>query len=549
MDSPFFGLAVIGAFVLWLLTAFPPLLGGVVMLSRSQRMPSWPPETVRLVATLILKPVVTTAVYVALYLFLSLDSVPLRALPVLAILGPGVTGLIVWRFRDAARLLPRTALVLLLVLDLMRWLSSFLATARLMPSLAAYAMPTLAMVVGWLLIARGRFAVDQAGRWDPHRLLSALLTAGLGLVILLVLPWALGVGVSTSIERQSAGQRLQALNGKDIFPISWSPDGALLAASGRPGAVYVVSPAQDAVQFTYDTPSARVDNVLWSPRGDVIAVQLPIAIQLIDARDGHELRTVKFFDEPYIKAPDVVIPSYNLADPVWSPDGRWLAIDTGSRYTVLLDPFDAQADRTLRQNVSIVTFAWSPDSRYLAIGAAGDDSADITIWDVATGTMAGQLATGDLLQVLWSPDGAWIAVHGWYDRGVLLYDATTLQRQALPIDQLDGIAYKAWSPDGKLLAIEHKDGTIEIWEPTGAAPLQRFPAVVHHASIRQPTWSHDGRWLAAADREGVWVWDSRRGTQQSLSLPGFAGPPTWHPTQPWFAVVSQSGVRLIKLEP
>lgn len=556
MDRYFFGLAVAGAFWLWLLASLPPLVGGLVMLARSPRTGGWPREVIQLVATLTLKPVVTGAIYLALYLILYLDAVPLRALPVLAVLGPGATALILWRFRDAMRTLPRLALATLLGLDLLRWVSAFLATMLLLYPLVALLMPTFFMIVAWLLVATGGAELRPRATSAPddqpepgkgaglisrprasRRLWTVLVVAVVGALAVLTLPWTLNAVIGTSRQLRSAGQALHSLDGRAIFSLTWSPDGAFIAAAGESGDVYVVYAAQDKLQFTYDTPAARIDHVAWSPQGDVIAVRLPNAIQLIDAQDGTELRAFPILS--------------SSVGAVWSPDGRWLAVDAGPQGAVILDPLDVQSDRTFVRDGSIVMLAWSPDGGRLAV-AESSDGANVAIWDAATGALLGRLTTGvDQPQVAWSPDGAWLGVHGWYDQGVQLYDAATLQPQAQPIDQLDELAYTAWSPDGALLALEHTDGTIAIWEPAGAAPLQRFPDAVDQATLSQLAWSHDGRWLAAEDIAGVWVWDNLSGTQQSLALPGrgAVSAPVWHPTQPAFVVSSASGVRLVTLEP
>ncbi len=577
MDRYFFGLAVQGAFVLWLIASLPPLIGGLVMLARSHRLHNWAPDVVQLVATLILKPVVTGAIYLVLYLLLYFDRWPLRALPALAVLGPGVTALILWRFWGAVRTLPRSVLATLLALDLLRWVSAFLGTVGVVLPLVAFAMPTLFMLVAWLLIATG--SADSAvvasstarPQWAPapdarserwrgdattarpptprRRLWVVMAVAVAGTVAVVTLPWTLGAISRWSRESRSSGAALQTLAGIESYLLTWSPDGSSIAAASNAGTVYVVYAVEDKLRFTYDTPSARIDHLAWSPRGDVIAIQLPIAVQLIDAHTGSELRMIKIFDEEFVKDPDAVITHHGLAEAVWSPDGHWLAVDAGPRGVVLLDPLNATADQTFGREGSIDTLAWSPDGRYLAIGESGEDE-DVTIREVATGRLVGRLTTGVYRpQVAWSPDDAWLSVHGWFDRGVQLYAADTLERQARPIDQLDEIAFKAWSPDAQLLALERTDGTIEIWEPDGAAPLQRFPRAVHHATLGQLAWSHDGRWLAAPDIEGVWVWDNRSRTQQSLALPGGGGTPLWHPEQPWLIVTSSSGVRLIQLEP
>jgi WD40 repeat protein len=575
MDRYFFGLAVIGAFWLWLIASLPPLIGGLAMLARSRQLHSWLPEVVQLVATFILKPVVTGAIYLVLYLLLYFDSAPLRALPTLAVLGPGVTALILWRFWGAARMLPRSALATLLALDLARWVSAFLGTVPVVPPLVAFAMPTLFMIVAWLLIATGSadsaVVASSAVRppWAPapdarserwcgdsaiarsqiprRRLWVVMAVAVAGTVLLLgpslVFQTTRAVNALVT-ERQTPGEPLRSLANKAFTVVAWSPDGALLAATGNTTTVQVIAPAEDRVRFTVVADPALIDpvawnHVTWRPQGDIIAVQLGMATQFIDARDGTVLRTVDFE------------PGRGNAHVVWSPDGRWLAVaDRDHGYPVLLDPRDPHSDRSIiGMSQAVSSFAWSPDSQYLALG----EDRDVVIADVASGSIVGHLATDVYYPVIaWSPDQTWIAVHGWYSEGIQLWHADTFQRESLPISHFTDVLSMAWHPDGKKLAVEQEDGTIQIWEPTGNAPVWSLPRSVDAEGPQVDlAWSSDGHWLAATDGANISLWDDR--SQEQLTLPGHNDAIqtlAWISTQPWIVTGDRTGTfRLLQLEP
>jgi WD40 repeat protein len=574
MDRYFFGLAVIGAFWLWLIASLPPLVGGLVMLARSRRPRGWPLEVIQLVATLTFKPVVTGAIYIALYLVLYFDSAPLRALPVLAVLGPGVTALILWRFRGAVRTLPRVALATLLGLDLLRWVSAFLGTVLVVPPLVSLVMPTLYMIVAWLLVAREGVETtaakprDVPPRWAPtpndqpgpgtgvadvarprtsRQLQAALVVALAGTALLLGLPLARQAvrAISATLrERQTPGSPLRSLADKEFTTFAWSPDGSLLAATGNTNTVQVIAPAEDRARFAFTIDPNLVDPVAWNyvawrPQGDIIAVQLGSATQFINAQDGTVLRTAHFE------------PGRGLAHILWSPDGHWLAVaDRDHGYPILLDPHDPHADRPIvGMSQAVGSFAWSPDSRYLALGV----DRDVVIVDAATGASVGYLGTDVYSPVVaWGPDRTWIAVHGWYSEGIQLWDAPTLQREMLPIGQFADVLSIAWHPEGKLLAVEQEDGTIQIWEPTGSAPLRSLPRPVNADGLQVDlAWSANGRWLAAADGTNICLWDDYSGEQRIL--PGHSDAIqalAWSPTQPWLVTGDRTGaIRLLQLEP
>jgi Tol biopolymer transport system component len=91
-------------------------------------------------------------------------------------------------------------------------------------------------------------------------------------------------------------------------------------------------------------------------------------------------------------------------DPVWSPNGRWIAVvRSPSRITLL-----STATRRVHQlsyrggPVDALGLAWSPDSRHLAFNHLGG----IYLVDI-NGTHFHSLHVyGD--QPSWSPDGRWI---------------------------------------------------------------------------------------------------------------------------------------------
>lgn len=543
------------------------------MLARRQRLSRWTSASISLVAVIVLKPVLTGAIYLACYLVLALDTAPLRALPVLAILGPGATALIVWAFRRAAGALPRVGLATLLALDLMRWLSAYLGTALVVPPIVALVMPTLFMIVAWLLIALGQAAPataaapptyppwmprphaqteqlwqhrDPTPRPTPQRLRLIPVVAMVGVLALLGPPLVYQAArsiIAAMRELQTPGYPLRSLRGRAVTVVAWSPDGARLAATGNTKTIDVIDPIADRTSFTFAIDPGLVDpvawnQVVWRPQGDMIAARLGTATQFIDAQDGQLLRTATF--EPG-----------GLAGIQWSPDGRWLAVaDRDHGYPILLDPHDPQADQPIAGlRAAASSFAWSPDSRYLAIG----EDRDVAIVESATGRIVTRLATDlDFPVVAWSPDGIWIAVHGWYGAGVQIWDAATFQRQTGAIGQFTDVLSIAWHPTGKLLAIELKDGTIQIWEPSGGAPRDTLPQQTDPDGPRvELAWSADGRWLAAADAMNIYLWDSRSATAQTQ--PGHTSAIqtlAWSPTHPWLITGdTRETIRLLKLEP
>jgi WD40 repeat protein len=237
-----------------------------------------------------------------------------------------------------------------------------------------------------------------------------------------------------------------------------------------------------------------------------------------------------------------------------SPDGRWFATASHDQTVKLWDAQTRRLVRTLTGHKAPVwCVAFSPDSQALASGAE-----EVTVWEVATGRVVHHfqghtalvkalafhpkqpwlvssandgsvrlwdLAAGNGLGVLhqcgqvvenlvFRPDGRWLAAAGGNDRRVLLWEFA--QRPSLPTPPdrtLAGHTTAVWgvgfSADGRYLASGSDPGLIVLWDG------QSFDRVVTlrggTKQIRSLSFSNDSRLLAGAAHGGpTIVWDDRR---------------------------------------
>jgi Tol biopolymer transport system component len=168
--------------------------------------------------------------------------------------------------------------------------------------------------------------------------------------------------------------------GDDKLPV-WSPDGKKIAFESvrtRELDIFVMDVScamregsgECALNLT-NNPSWDA-NPVWSPDGEKIA--------FVSRRDGNmEIYTI---DTGCLgNNIDCAIESRNLTthpqrdlNPVWSPDGKWLAFasDRGGNWDIFITNLDGVITRALTRNPTHETSpAWSSDSRMIAFTAEG----------------------------------------------------------------------------------------------------------------------------------------------------------------------------------
>jgi len=224
----------------------------------------------------------------------------------------------------------------------------------------------------------------------------------------------------------------------------------------------------------------RVHSIAFSPDGTTLATSgehifeatgaIPGRLKLWETKTGKmtqdlglhfgEVRSVAF-------TPDgKVLASAGVHPPRWTSSVRFWDPQGGAVKKVLQSP---RGDPW--------SVAFSPDGKLLAAGgivSEGDDktSGMLLIWDARTGALLFDRAlTTAVTSVAFSADGETLA-SGEYDRGVTLWDPTTLNPTCKlnPIDppsDMEGPVHVAFSPKGNLLAAAAENtklgGFVTVW--------------------------------------------------------------------------------------
>ncbi|TLU70545.1 S41 family peptidase [Lichenicoccus roseus] len=174
-------------------------------------------------------------------------------------------------------------------------------------------------------------------------------------------------GALTGARTVPVGDHIRAEDDDYDVDYRLSPDGTRVVFSAR-GDIMVVPTGSGSVHDLTGTPGVQEDNPVWSPNGRRIAYTT-------DA-DGEKRLAVR----PVDGGPEIQLTRFNsgfLFEPVWSPDGKWLAVHDGA-HRLWLVPADGSG--TVRQ-VAYNRFhymhetdehdaAFSPDGRWLAFSTS-----------------------------------------------------------------------------------------------------------------------------------------------------------------------------------
>jgi WD40 repeat protein len=309
-----------------------------------------------------------------------------------------------------------------------------------------------------------------------------------------------------------------------------------------------------------------VRSVVWSGDGKRFA---SISTRRVQREEGDELRfdtftTVRIHvsrtGEELQSLGELKNPPY--ADYRFSPDGSLLAlshrnaIETGDD----IELWDTETTH-LRRRFSTSyarsrpVMAFSPNGKTLAVAFGGQTNQPTMVgarlFDLDTGAELKTLAEPGptATSVAFSPDGSLLAVGGYLDSNVHVWDVRSGERSELTPGGVKGSpVVLEFSPDGTTLACGSSQGGVQLWDAaTGDAkssPEQNL------SSCSRLSFSRDGKLLIGASRtrDGageVRIWDAQSG-KMLLTLPDTSDSMAFAPDRRTLSVlIPGKGIRLV----
>jgi WD40 repeat protein len=166
---------------------------------------------------------------------------------------------------------------------------------------------------------------------------------------------------------------------------------------------------------------------------------------------------------------------------------------------------------------------YSPDGRYLATCACDEKTSgkpfEIKVWDAETGEHLSDIrGLGQILTVLFSPDGRWLAFGN--DKLLRVFDWAANREVVSPLmSHKSKVTAIAFNPDGtRIASAAINDPEILIWDcrqwesspKVKRQPVKRLPAPTQLCDL---TFSPDGQRLVGANRDLIKMWDVESGVE------------------------------------
>jgi len=295
---------------------------------------------------------------------------------------------------------------------------------------------------------------------------------------------------------------------KEVYTVSWSPDGKLIATGSGDETVQVWDVARGKNVLSYcghchKIGKGLIQAVMWSPDGKyIVSGSWDKTVRIWDASTGHTISTYRSY--------------YEVVEAVaWSPDGKYIA--SGNRNGIA-HVWDVTSGKKVRNflghcvkdaNLDVVAVAWSPDGKRVA-SASWDRT--VKVWNAIknSGKKNDYLIyrghTAEVNTLAWSPDGTRIA-SGGRDNVVHVWDSSNGELLLTYRIHKGYVVGVAWSPDGTRITSAGADRTVQVWDAATAKHICTYPG--HTARVNTVAWSPDSKYIVSGSNDKtVQVWQA-----------------------------------------
>jgi WD40 repeat protein len=366
---------------------------------------------------------------------------------------------------------------------------------------------------------------DQVIRWDTangQKLTEWKLRSTAALAISpdrATLAWVDGETEDKTIHLSDAatGKELRRLKShkRAITSVAYSPDGKYLASGNPFEPICLWDAGTGKVVRRLDQHQGGMALKFSADSKTLASASMDGKVRTWDIQTGQEKATLRGY-RGWVNAV------------AFAPDGKTLAL-AGADSQVIYQ-WDLASGNELQpargHHGQIHTLAFSPDGKLLATGAGDwhDNDQGIYLWDVASGKEAHRLAghLGKVYCLHFSPDGNYLVSGSEKEDIFRIWNIKTGQEQARY--QRKGsdesaraaecrVSAVAWSPDGKLLASAHDQGSLLLWDVKTGTELRSFQG--HEGIVNAVAFSPDGKHVlsGSVDRT-VRLWDVKTGAEQ-----------------------------------